>query len=481
MPDTSAHPDDTPLYQRIARQIERAIATGALRGGDRLPSVRQLSRQHRVSLTTALQAYRHLENERRIEARPKSGYFVAPRRTGLPEPRHDPQLNEPSFVTVDEVLNAFLPMMDCTTAVPTFCAGPDRALLPEAKLQRIAASLNRRHPEYASQYQVAGSANFRQQVARRAVELGVQLRPEDVIVTHGGMAALNLALRTVAEPGDTIAIESPTYFILLKAIESLGMRALEIPTHPREGVRLEALEAATARPGAVKACVLIPNFHNPLGALMPEENKRRVVALMAERGIPIVESDVYGELHFGPRRPSVLQSHSEDGNVLLCSSFSKTVAPGYRLGWLSPGRHLAKANALKINMGLACPTLTQEVLAEFIRDGGYDHHLRQLRAALKRQAQQMAEAIEAHFPPGCGLTVPEGGYMLWIELPPQVDSREVFERARREDIGVTPGAACSCTRRFDHFIRLHYGAPWTPRMEDGVARLGRIVHELAGR
>jgi DNA-binding transcriptional MocR family regulator len=469
---------DPPLYQQIARQLEHAMASGALRIGDRLPSVRQLSRQHRVSMTTALQVYRHLENERRVEARPKSGYFVSPPAMALPEPQLDARMNEPAFVAVDEVLHDLLQMMDDTQAAPTFCAAPHRALLPEAKLQRIAASINRLHPEYASLYQMAGSAELCKQIARRAVDYGVHVRPEEIIVTNGGVAAVNLALRSVASPGDTIAIESPTYFVLLKAIESLGMKALEIPTHPRDGISIEALDLATQRPGAVKACALIPNFHNPLGSVMPEENKRRLVALMAERGIPVIENDTYGDLHFGPQRPRVLQSYSQDGNVILCSSFTKTIAPGYRVGWMSAGRYRRKAETMKLHMSLACPSLPQEVIAAFIGDGGYDHHLRKLRAALKQQARQMADAVARYFPPGCRLSLPQGGYMLWIELPRHVDSREVFKRARDQGIGLTPGAVCTSTRRFDHFIRVHYGSPWSERMERGVERLGRIVAEL---
>lgn len=468
-----------PLYERIANQVEQAMSGGALRAGDRLASVRQLSQQHGVSITTALQALRHLENRGLVEARPKSGYFVRPRPPVLPEPQIDLRFDAASFVSLDQVLHEFLLTMDDPQALPTFQAQPARSLLPEAKLQALMAGVNRRHPEYATTFSIAGSAALRQQIARRAVGSGVQLRPEEIVVTNGGMEALYVALKSVAAAGDTVLVESPTYFSLLQSIESLGMRALEIPSHPRTGISLEAFDFATQKPGAVRACVLLPHFPNPVGSLMPLEHKRRLVQLCAERGISLVESDIYGELYFGEQRPPVLKSFDEHNDVILCSSFTKTVAPGYRIGWIAPGRHFKKAQALKMRISCATPMLQQEVLAEFMRDGGYDHHLRRLRAALKLQARQMADAVARHFPMGCRLSIPQGGFMLWIELPRHIDSREVFALARLEHIGVAPGAAFSVSRRFDHFIRLQYGDPWSSKMEDAMRRLGQIVSRLA--
>jgi DNA-binding transcriptional MocR family regulator len=469
---------DAPLYQRIAESIERAIASGALRSGDRLPSVRQLSQQHGVSISTALQVYRWLENRGVVQARPKSGYFVAPRTPVLPEPQLDLQISDASFVSMDRVLHEFLMIVDDPLAVPPFHAAPARALLPEAKLQHLLASVNRRHPEYASRYHMTGSPALRQEIARRALGSGAQLRPDEIVITNGGMEAIYLALCSVAQAGDTIALESPTYFHLLQVIESLGMKALEIPSHPRDGLSLEALDFAT-QDGTVKACVLLPNFPNPVCSLMPVEHKRRLVQMSAERGITLIESDIYGEIYFGDQRPPVLKSFDAHNDVILCSAFTKTVAPGYRVGWVAPGRHFLKTQALKFRTSVACPMLQQEVIAQFIRDGGYDHHLRRLRAALKTQAHQMADAVARYFPPGCRLSLPQGGMMLWIELPRHVDSREVFALARLEHIGVAPGAAFSISRRFDHFIRLQYGEPWSARMDAAMRKLGQIVARLA--
>lgn len=242
---------------------------------------------------------------------------------------------------------------------------------------------------------------------------------------------------------------------------------------------VEALDLATQMPGAVQAVVLLPNFQNPLGCLMPDQHKGRIAALMAERGVAVIENDIYGEAAHGPHRPSVLQSFDSSGNVLLCSAFTKTLAPGLRVGWIAPGRWLRQVQMLKVRSSMACPVLAQEVLAQFMHDGGYDHHMRRLRAALRDQVRAVAGAVARFFPPGCACSLPQGGFMLWIELPRHVDSLQVFAQAKVAHVGVAPGAAFSLTRRYDHCIRLQCGEPWSPRIEAGLQTLGSIVTRLA--
>ncbi len=480
-----ASPDapPSPLYHRVAAELERAIAAGSLRVGDRLPSVRQLCSQHGISASTATLAYRWLENRALVEARPKSGYFVAASHAALPEPELDTRMGSAGFVKPNELRRQFLDGVDDPLALPPLYPAPARSLLPEAKLRHLTARVNRSHPEYStrSNFFATGSAALRQEVARRSVQAGLGLRPEDILLTNGGTGALFLALRTVAQAGRTIALESPTYFMLLEIIKGLGMKSLEIPTHPRDGISVEALDLATQVPGAVAACVVIPNFHNPLGSLMPKENKKRLVALAAQRGFTLIETDIYGDTYFGEERPPVLKSFDTRDDVILCSALTKTVAPGFRVGWMVPGRHFNAAQALRQQTAATCPLLQQEVMAEFLCDGGYDHHLRRLRAALKTQARQLSDAVTRYFPPGCKLSRPQGGLMLWVELPPQVDSRRLFELAGREHIGIAPGASFSCSERYNHFIRLHHGEPWTPKLDANIRRLGQLVAQEAER
>jgi len=474
MSDTSVH-----LYESLAAHMAAAIRAGALKAGDRLPSVRRMSTQHRVSIATAVQAYRHLENQRLIEARPKSGYFVLNGPVALAEPSTSTPPGTARFVGVNLLVTEVLQSMRDTDVVPLGSACPAQELFPSDKLLRLAHAEGRRKPHLLGAYAMSsGHERLRAMIARRSLDYGCRLSPEEIIVTNGCIEALNLALRAVARPGDTIALESPTYFTLLQIIESLGMKALEIPTHPREGLSIDALDLATQRAGAVKAVIAIPNFQNPLGSLMPEESKARLVQLCEARGIALIEDDIYGDIHFGSSRPRVAKAWDRSGNVLLCSSFTKTVAPGFRVGWIAPGKHFPQVALIKFISSVATPELPQAAIAEFMANGGYDHHLRRLRAGFARQVQQTSHAIAEYFPNGTKITRPAGGFVLWVELPAKVDALELFRRAREERISIAPGPMFTTTKRYRNCIRVGCGHLWSAKLEMGLMRLGKLAAEL---
>jgi DNA-binding transcriptional MocR family regulator len=468
------------LYQELAARLAEAIYAGSLKAGDRVPSVRRLSEQHGVSIATAVQAYRALENQRLIEARPKSGYFVLPKPRKLAEPAPSRPPATPRFVGVNKFVMEYLACSHLPGVAPLGCATPSEELYPADKLLRLAAAIARRQPNVASRYLMdTGNARLKSAIARRAVEFGCTLAPEDVVVTNGCTEALNLALRAVAGPGDTIALESPTYFTLLQIIESLGMKALEVPTHPRDGISLDALDLATQKPGAVKAALVISNFSNPLGSLMPEENKRKLVRLLDSRGIPLIEDDIYGDTYFGRSRPFVAKAFDTSGSVLLCSSFSKSLAPGFRIGWIAPGRCQQQVELLKFINSITTPELPQLAIAEFMANGGYDHHLRRLRAAFATQVQRTSEAVAEYFPAGCRITQPAGGFVLWVEMPAAVDAVRLFELARDACIAVAPGPMFTNTGRFRNFMRLNCGNVWSSQIERAIMRLGEMCRRLA--
>jgi len=470
------------LYQELASRLGEAIQAGSLKGGDRLPSVRQLANQHRVSIATAMQAYRWLENQRLIEARPKSGYFVLGRRPRMGEPAASSPPAAPAFVGISALVMEYVACSEQPGMAPLGCATPSETFYPGDKLGRLMAAASRRRPSLISHYGMSmGHPALRGAIARRGVEFGCSLVPEDIVVTNGCTEALNLALRAVAGPGDTIALESPTYVTLLQLIENLGMKALEIPTHPREGISLEALELATRTPGQVKAVMLIPNFGNPLGCLLPDEKKEHLVRMLDQRGIPLIEDDIYGEAYFGPSRPFVAKAWDRSGNVLLCGSFTKSLAPGLRIGWIAPGRFRERVEMLKFMTSITTQELPQVAIAEFIGNGGYDHHLRKLRAAFSQQVRRTAEAVVEHFPGGCRMTAPEGGFVLWVELPESVDSVALFRAARDQNIALAPGPLFTSTGRYRNFIRLNCGHPWSVRLELALAKVGELVCRLAER
>jgi len=306
------------------------------------------------------------------------------------------------------------------------------------------------------------------------MEAGCTLAPDDIITTVGVTEALNICLRAVAKPGDCVAIESPAFFGILQIIESLGMKVCEIPTYPREGICLDELADRLDR-CRVKACVFTLNFSNPLGSCMPDEKKRALVKMLAERKVPLIEDDIYGNLSFGPQRPKAAKAFDKDGWVMLCDSFTKTLSPGYRVGWVAPGRFRAKVEFLKYVNTSASPSLTQMAVAEFLQNGGYDHHLRRIRRFYAAHMQRMTEAVTRYFPIGTKLTRPTGGMCLWIELPSNVDSLVVYHRAMAVKITTAPGSIFSAKQSFKNFIRLNCGNPWTDKIENAVRTLGQIV------
>lgn len=462
------------LYAQLADKIEGLIRQQVWRPGERVPSVRQLSRQQGVSLSTAFQAYYQLENKGVLEARPKAGYFVRATARQLPLP----ELSAPRLQETEVALNQSLRLvLDGRQAhrVSFSITVPSPELLPVARLRKAVVQATDRASGHGVGYEpAAGNPALRRQIARQALRWGGQLAADVVVVTNGCVEALNLCLRAVAQPGDTIAVESPTYYGILLAIENLGLKALEIPTHPETGVSLEHLEAALGRK-KVAACLFVPNFNNPLGSCVPDHHKQALVALLRRWQVPLIEDDIYGELYFGPSRPKACQAFDQDGLVLLCSSFSKHLAPGYRVGWVAAGRYHRRVEQLKFMQNLATATLPQLAVAHFLEHGRYEHHLRQLRTRLAAQVRHTAQAVDHYFPAGTRVTQPTGGFVLWAELPPPADAFALYQQASAQGISFVPGQFFSAQGQYRNCLRLSCGQPWRPELEQAVETLGRLA------
>jgi DNA-binding transcriptional MocR family regulator len=448
------------LYEHLADELGQAIDRGALRAGDRLPSVRRFAQERSVSVATVLEAYMRLENAGLIEVRPKSGHFVRRRSPLTAEPRTPRTCTTPSRVTVSDAYIKILTALRDPELLPLGCATVDQAYLPIQALNRLVIQVTREMTTVGARYEgPPGLLTLRRQVARRAVEAGVALSENDLCTTIGATEALSLALRAVAKPGDVIAVESPAYFGVLQTIEGLGLRALEIPANPRTGLDVSAFED-TLRAQPIRAVVVTPTVSNPLGSIMPDEERERLVRITRRHDIPIIEDDVYAELVFDGSRPRPLRAFagpSEDSHVLLVGSVSKKLAPGYRVGWL------------------AGPALLGMAVAEFLASGGYDRHLRRLRAALAGNVERYREMIATEFPEGTRVSVPRGGFVLWVELPPGVDALQLHDQALRRRIVVAPGPLFSARQRFANFIRISAGTPWSERIEEGMRTLARLI------
>jgi DNA-binding transcriptional MocR family regulator len=470
------------LYKQVAFRISELIEHGTLRPGERVPSVRKCSEQQNVSIATVTQAYRLLEDSGILEARPQSGYYVRVRRWSPPP---EPAMSNPApravQVRVSDLVMQVIKAARDPNLVQLGATLPSAELFPLKELTRMMAAVGRRAPVAAHNYDPPpGCRALRVQVARRALEAGCLLSPDDIITTVGATEALNLCLRAVANPGDVIAIESPTFFGILQIIESLGMRVCEIPTYPREGICLDELEERL-KCCRVKACVFTLNYSNPLGSCMPDEKKKKLVQMLAAREIPLIEDDIYGNLTFDATRPKVAKAFDEDGWVLHCDSFTKTLSPGNRVGWVAPGRFKAKVEFLKFVNTAATPTLPQMAIAEFLQNGGYDHHLRKIRRFYALQMQRMTEAVCRYFPEGTKVTRPSGGMCLWTELPPHINALSVYHQAMAAKISITPGQLFSAKQKFQNYIRLNCGNPWSPAIENAVRTLGDIIRSQSAK
>ncbi len=474
--------DGDYLYRQVIDLISGNIESGALRPGDRLPSLRRMSARIGVSVPTVRQAYLELERQRRVESRPQSGYYVralnenervhaAPklRRSARPVPVGCRSLME-------RVADGIHRPGALPFAITNPCMARPAARALHRTMKRVMARAEEKSLGYAPGF---GDPGLRRQIAYRYLDtLGSVVEPDDICITNGGQEALLIALSAVAGKGDVIAVESPTYHGLLELIDSLGMLAVEVQTCPEEGVELDAL-AQTLDAHPVKACMFSTTLNNPLGVAMPDAKREALVRLLAEREVPLIEDDVYGELLFDGRRPTPAAFHSRDGRVLTVGSFSKTAAPGYRIGWLLAGRYRERISRLKRSYSCTSGLLQQLTLAEFLAGGEYDRYLKGLRPVLRCNAERMSAAVACHFPPETRTSKPVGGSVLWLELPAGIDTETLFEIALDDGISIAPGRIFSPAARYRNCIRLSFGLPWTDAVEDGLARLGRRVCELA--
>lgn len=462
-------------YDEVTTFIEGLVEHGALAAGARVPSLRRLSRERNVSIGTVLEAYRRLEDSGVIEARQGSGFYVV----GKPVRLQDLPVSQPPDHPVSIETSAILQVMLRHASDPDFaplgCAIPSETLLNARALDRTLARVVRHRGIAANVYtHPQGDLRLRQEISRRVLSWDVAASPADIAITCGCTEAIGLALGAVCRPGDTVAMESPAYFGFLRLAKMLDLRVLELPTHPLHGVDPTALDDLLDR-HRVSACLLSSSFSNPSGYTAPDETKAAIVRLLGRRGIPLIEDDTYGELYFGARRSRPYSAFARNGEVIYCSSFSKVLAPGYRVGWLVTGRHMAPILDRKFATTLCGPALPQIAIGEFLADGAYDNHLRRLRKVFAHNLSCALNAIDRSFPAGTKVSRPEGGFMLWVQLPDPVDTRLLFEQALRANICFAPGSLFSAQGAYSNCLRISCGTPFSPEISDAFARLGDLI------
>jgi DNA-binding transcriptional MocR family regulator len=462
------------LYEELASQLAEQIDLGLFQIGDRLPGIRKFSKQQRVSPATSVAVYRKLEDQGYIEARSRSGFYVRARISShIAEPEISAPKNRPNPVTGQELALQLVKASNDPQMIQLGAAVPAASYLPTPTIERAIARANRLQRHRNNQYEFPpGVLELRRQIARRMAEIGCRVRADEIAITNGCQEALTLALRAVTLPGDIVAIESPTFYGLLQVVDSLGLKALEIPTHPRDGISLPALQLALEQ-WPVKACILVPNYSNPLGYCMSDVNKQALVELLKQMAIPLIEDDVYGDLGFSQHRPTVCKSFDQNGEVLYCSSFSKTLSPGLRVGWIAAGRYQEKVEYLKFVTNLATPTLPQLAIAELLDNGQYERHLRKIRSEYAHAVDRMSRAVERHFPAGTRITRPQGGFVIWVELPGNHDSFSIAQELLAKGISIAPGPIFSATGKYRNFLRLSCACDWDDRIEKALAAIAQ--------
>ncbi len=464
------------LYEKIVGNISNQIHKGILKPLDRLPTVRKLSKDLGISISTVLLAYSELERNGYIQSKVGSGHYV----------RSRPQIEfqEPNAPSVEAVIRKYtnddlvlnIHEQSNIPGLISLGAGvPSEDILPTKKLNRIQTSILRHSESAGILYEFPpGYYKLRLEIAKRMAQWNVSITPDDIIITSGAVEAITLALKAICKPGDTIITESPTYYILLQQIQNLGMKILEVPTNPRDGIEINALKKVLSKHN-ISACVLYPTINNPSGSVMSDGKKETVYDLLSSKDIPIIEGDVWGELYFNKPRPKPIKSFDKKGLVLYFSSFSKTGLPGYRIGWITPGKYFKSIKGLKYMYSMSTSTLSQITIAEFIRCGAYDKCLENLRKIYNSRLSLLLQFISEYFPKQTKIVKPRGGAFLWIELPKTIDSIELYNQALVKKISIAPGVLFSTRKDLSNYIRLSAACKWDNlEIESAIKTLGEL-------
>ncbi|MFZ1872475.1 MAG: PLP-dependent aminotransferase family protein [Chania sp.] len=465
-------------YATLAAILRQRIEQGLYAAGERLPSVRTLSLEHGVSISTVQQAYRLLEEHQLVEPRAKSGYFV--RRPHLIAEL--PAVSRPAQRPVD--ISQWEQVLELIRNEPRndlvqLGRGMPDVSEPTIKPLLKALSNTARHGDLRSLYydNIQGVASLREQIARLLLDSGCQLDAEQLMITTGCQEAISAGLRAICQAGDIVAVDSPCYHGTMQTLKGLGMKALEIPTDPLTGISLEALEMALEQ-WPVKVILLTPNCNNPLGYIMPDARKKCLLRLAQSYDVAIIEDDVYGDIAYSYPRPRTIKSFDDDGRVLLCSSFSKTLAPGLRIGWIAPGRYLERVLHMKFIGTGATATQPQLAIAEFIRHGHYIQHLRRMRIRYQQNRDLMTCWITQYFPAGTRVSQPRGGFMLWIELHEEFDTLRLNRYLEDKGVQIAVGSIFSAAGKYRNCLRINYAQKLTADVERAVQQIGMTIAQI---
>lgn len=466
-------------YISLAQQLEKLITDGSYKVGDKLPSLRTIKSEYGVSVSTALETYLYLQDKGLITAKEKSGYFVncIPSHGSLPAPKHKQQkiIGAKTVKRFDIIRDIYL--AENENRISFSVAAPGTHMIPQNQLLKLMnKTVNRQHKGLLNYGSITGHVALKKEISKRSIRSGIHCSEGDVCITAGCVEGIQIALRSVTKTGDIVAVESPCYYGFLQIIEVLNLRVVEIPSDADLGMDTASLKKAVAT-FDIKAILLCSNFSNPTGALMGDESKKALMAIAEQNKIPVIEDDVYGDLFYYGQRPVTIKSFDRNGWCIYCSSFSKSLAPGSRIGWIIPGRFMESVEKLKYITNMTTAIHQQIVIADFLQQGGYELHLRRLRTRTLQQIHDIQQIVIKHFPQGTKITSPQGGYTLWVELPAKYDASELYLKALKNNITFLPGKLFTTSKRFDNFLRLSCGNLLTTKHIKALELLGKLVRQ----
>lgn len=462
-------------YQIFTSVIEEQIKNGILVSGVRLPSVREIKEKYQLSTTSVQSGYDYLVMKGWVENRPRSGFFVSIKtHEKIPENslKFLPIVRNSGFdekVKLTSKSNKSLEQISFNTAAPNDLLVPQKLIL--RKMQEV---IRKKGASILRYYPANGSEILRNQIALRARKLGCKVNAEQLIITDGALQALYIALASVTQSGDVVAVESPCVFSVLELISNLKLKIIEIPVHYKDGFDVNYLKDVLIE-NNIRAIVLTPNFHNPTGILMPDEAKKELASIAKKNEIPIIENDIYGDLYFDGERPSTICNFDTEGWVMTYSSFSKTLAPGIRLGYLNAGRFFVQAERMKFSLGRTVAPIFQELMILLLEENSYDRHLRSFLKQLEIQYVELLNTLRIYFPKECYFHRPQGGYSIWGRLPEEVNMTDFYTFCESQKIDFTPGDTFSYTDAYSHHFRIIFADRIT---SESMLRL-KIIGEKA--
>lgn len=463
------------LYHQLEQELRQLIASGQLGAGEKIPSVRQLSHAKALSKSTVLTALARLEAEGFIEAKPRSGYFVVDQNSA--RVLQIPETSQPEIKAVP-AKHLLMDIMAQGAAFDLLSPSvvDNHQRFDDGCNQQLKRCLARAQRQQSCREQLyydepGGNLALRQALAQHISHGGKKINARQLLITSGCQNSLLLALMATTKPGDVVAVESPGFYGSLQLIESLGLKVLELPCDAQTGLSPQALELALQH-WSIKALIVTPNFATPMGSSLPEQAKLNLINLAEQYQFAIIEDDIYGDLHFSLQRPRSLYSYDSADNVILCGSFSKSVSRDLRLGWIVAGKWSDDIKRLKLVTGIASSQTLQQGLLQFMQEGSLYKHAKQKRRQLQQQHQELQQLIAQHLSMAVSCSQAEGGLTVWLELPKEINSLDLYNQAKEQQVLLTPGGLFSLQDSYSNFLRLSFAHPWN---ESRIAAFQKVA------